>query len=87
MNFYDFLLAELKTKLIDTTEEELPSSLEQSIVAADENRIYLQVLGTFGQDGIDLKQFAGKFWFDFSRNTFHITPFPQLIRSIFRCIL
>lgn len=77
LNFLEFLSADLKTKLIDTTEAEIPQSLEQSIVEADENRIYLQVLGTFGEDGTDLKRFAGKLQFDFFCITFHTVSFPH----------
>lgn len=39
--------------------------LAHSIVNADEDRLYLQVLGTFGEDGTDLNRFARMYFFHF----------------------
>lgn len=39
--------------------------LAHSIAESDEDRLYLQVLGTFKEDGADLEQFAGTCSFHF----------------------
>lgn len=45
--------------------------LTLALLNADEDRLYLQLLGTFKDDGVEMKQFAGTYF----SHTFHTTSF------------